>query len=251
MDLGLNGKTALITGGASGIGHATAKVLMAEGASVILVDPEGPAVSDAAGELGDGAHALQTDLTDPKQMHGLRESVRERFEMPDILVCAAGVTGTRSHPLKLGDADWQERWDRDFLSVVRTIRLFVPTMEERGWGRAVVIASEKAVQPYADEALCNVAKAALLEFSRGLARSCAPNGVLINAVSPAIIENDVNREEATGRFTDEAQPDLELARRGNPEKVAAAVAFLCSEKASFVAGANSRIDGGAAASMAL
>lgn len=265
MDFGLNGKTALITGGASGIGRETAKALLAEGASVILVDLKGDEVSEAASELGADAHALQADLTDRNQVQGLRESVRERFAMPDILVCAAGVTGAKGHPLKLSDADWQEAWETDFMSVVRTLRLFVPTMEERGWGRAVVIASENAVQPYSDEAVYNVAKAALLNFAKGLSRVCAPNGVLINTVSPAFIEtpmtdsmmdklaekDGVSREEAVERFLDEERPYLELKRRGRPEEVAAAIAFLCSEKASFVVGANYRVDGGSVATMAV
>lgn len=265
MDFGLDGKTALITGGASGIGRETAKALLAEGAAVILVDLKGDEVAEAASQLGDRANALQADLTDPKQVQGLQESVRQRFHMPDILVCAAGVTGAKGHPLELKDADWQEAWEIDFMSVVRTMRLFVPTMEERGWGRAVVITSENAVQPYADEAVYNVAKAALLNFAKGLSRVCAPNGVLINAVSPAFIETpmtdgmmdkradkeNASREEAVESFLEEERPYLELKRRGKPEEVAAAIAFLCSEQASFVVGANYRVDGGSVATMAV
>ncbi|WP_299046384.1 SDR family oxidoreductase [uncultured Tateyamaria sp.] len=265
MDYGLNGKTALITGGASGIGRATAQALIEEGAHVILVDLKGDAVSDAAAKLGDAASALQADLTDARQVEGLAASVEERFNMPDILVCAAGVTGAKGHPLEMKDSDWHHAWDTDFMSVVRTMRAFVPPMERKGWGRAVIVSSENAVQPYADEAVYNVAKAGLLNFAKGLSRVTARNGVLVNTVSPAFIEtpmtdgmmdkraeqDGVSRDEAVRSFLDEERPYLELKRRGKPEEVAAAIAFLCSDKASFVVGANYRVDGGSVATMAI
>lgn len=263
MNFGLEGKTALITGGASGIGRATARVLLEEGANVILVDLKGDEVAEAASELGEGASALQADLTQPAQIRGLADSVAERFTMPDVLVCTAGVTGAKGHPLEMKDSDWQEAWETDFMSVVRTMRLFVPEMERRGWGRVVVVTSENAVQPYADEAVYNVAKAGLLNFAKGLSRVTAANGVLVNTVAPAFIEtpmtdgmmdqraekHGVSREEAVKSFLDEERPYLELKRRGKPEEVAAAIAFLCSEQASFVVGANYRVDGGSVATM--
>jgi NAD(P)-dependent dehydrogenase (short-subunit alcohol dehydrogenase family) len=265
MDFGLNGKTALITGGASGIGRATAEALIAEGATVILVDLKGDAVAKAAEDLGASAHALQADLTDPRQIEGLAQTVEERFTMPDILVCAAGVTGAKGHPLEMTDADWREAWETDFMSVVRAMRHFVPPMEKRGWGRVVAITSENASQPYSDESVYNVAKAGILNFVKGLSRVTAPNGVLVNTVSPAFIEtpmtdgmmdkradaDGVSRDEAVESFLDEERPYLDLKRRGKPEEVAAAIVFLCSEQASFVVGANYRVDGGSVAAIAV
>ncbi|ABV95631.1 short-chain dehydrogenase/reductase SDR (plasmid) [Dinoroseobacter shibae DFL 12 = DSM 16493] len=265
MEFGLKGKTALITGGASGIGRETAKFLRDEGANVILVDLKGDKVAEAAEALGDRAHALQADLSDTEQANGLVQTVEERFEMPDIVVCAAGVTGAKGHPLEMTDADWHEAWNTDFMSVVRTLRGFVPRMEKRGWGRVVMVASENAVQPYADEAVYNVAKAGLLNFAKALSRVTAPNGVLVNTVSPAFIETPMtdgmmdqraeqmgtSRDEAVKTFLDEERPYLELKRRGKPEEVAATIAFLCSQQASFVVGANYRVDGGSVATMAV
>lgn len=263
MDYGLDGKYALITGGASGIGRATAEALLAEGATVILVDLKGDEVSEAASGLGERTHALQADLRDPRQIEGLAQTVEERFAMPDILVCAAGVTGAKGHPLEMTDADWQEAWETDFMSVVRVMRHFVPPMEKKGWGRVVAVTSENASQPYSDESVYNVAKAGILNFAKGLSRVTAKNGVLVNTVSPAFIETPmtdgmmdkrademgVSRDEAVESFLDEERPYLELKRRGRPEEVAAAIAFLCSERASFVVGANYRVDGGSVATM--
>ncbi|MGR3363872.1 MAG: SDR family NAD(P)-dependent oxidoreductase [Maritimibacter harenae] len=264
MDYGLKNKTALVTGGASGIGKATAGMLLDEGAQVILVDLKGDEVSRAADELGRGAKALQADLRDPEQVKGLLATTEERFTMPDIVVCAAGVTGAKGHPLEMSEADWQEAWQTDFMSVVRTLRAFVPPMEKRGWGRVVILCSENAVQPYSDEVVYNVAKAGLLNFAKGLSGEAAKNGVLVNCVSPAFIETpmtdgmmdqkakaeDTSREDAVRDFLETERPFIALERRGKAEEVAATIAFLCSEQASFVVGANYRVDGGSVASIA-
>ncbi|SFQ97043.1 SDR family NAD(P)-dependent oxidoreductase [Poseidonocella sedimentorum] len=265
MDYGLEGKTALITGGASGIGKATAQALLDEGAQVILVDVQGDAVARAARDLGRGARALQADLRDPAQIKGLAATTEERFTLPDILVCAAGVTGAKGHPLELSDADWHEAWETDFMSVVRTVRAFEPQMEKRGWGRVVILCSENAVQPYADEAVYNVAKAGLLTFAKGLSGLAARRGVLVNCVSPAFIETPMtdgmmdkkakaegtDRGGAIAEFLKTERPWLALDRRGTAQEAAAAIAFLCSEQASFVVGANYRVDGGSVAAIAL
>lgn len=258
MDFGLEGKTALVTGGASGIGRATAAQLIEEGARVILVDVQGDRVAEAAQALGAQANALQADLSQRDQVRGLAETVRERFTLPDIVVCAAGVTGAKGHPLDMSDADWNDAWENDFMSVVRTLRAFEPEMEQRGWGRVVIVTSENAVQPYAGEVVYNVAKAGLLNFAKGLSRVAARRGVLVNTVSPAFIETPMtdgmmdrrarargsDRDEAVESFLDEERPHIELKRRGRLEEVAAAIVFLCSEKASFVVGSNYRVDGG-------
>ena len=265
MDLGITNKTALITGGDSGIGKATAKNLLDEGATVIITDIEEKELKQTAEKLGKNCLYCVADLTDNNDIKQLAEFCKDKVGMPDILVNCAGITGAKGDPLKLSDDDWTECWDVDFFSVVKLARAFLPAMADKGWGRFVATTSENAVQPYWEEAVYNTAKAGILNFTKGLSRKYAEHGVLVNAVSPAFIETPmtdgmmekrakklgVSKEDAIESFLKEERPYLALKRRGQPEEVAAVIAFLCSDLASFVNGSNYRVDGGAVATMGI
>jgi NAD(P)-dependent dehydrogenase (short-subunit alcohol dehydrogenase family) len=260
MDLGIKGRTALITGGGGTIGRAVAKILLEEGCHVVLTDVDESAVRDSAKELGGDVTGIAADLSSEK---GAEEFASKVEQSPDILVHAAGVTGAKGDPLDMTDDDFMEALQIDFLSGVRMARHFVPAMADRGWGRVVYVTSENVSQSYPDEVVYNAAKSALLSFAKGLSMPYAKKGVLVNAVAPAFIETnmtdgmmdkradkkDMSTEEAVETFLEEERPYLVLGRRGKPEEVAAAIAFLCSERASFVVGSNYRVDGGAVASL--
>ena len=175
-------------------------------------------------------------------------------------------TGAKGDPLAdISEDDWMHAWQTDMMSGVRIAKAFIPPMRERGWGRVVYVTSENVAQPYSDEVVYNAAKAAVLTFVKGMAQAYAPDGVLVNSVAPAFIATDmtdgmmekraeemgVSMEEAIESFLEEERPHLVLKRRGKPEEVAAVIAFLCSEKASFVVGSNYRVDGGSVLSIDL
>lgn len=266
MDLGIEGKLALVTGAAGGIGRETAITLGRDGARLLLTDTDVDELATAAAEIEretrTGVWRITADLTGPSDVSSVAAKGREHGGV-DICVHAAGVTGAKGDPLELTDADYTEAWEIDFMSAVRVARAVMPHMVERRWGRIVCIASENAVQSYDDEMPYNVAKAALLNFVRGTAQVYAPKGVLINVVSPAFVESPmtdqmmeqraeelgVSFDEAIDSFLDEERPHLVIGRRGKPEEVAAVIAFLCSERASFVVGSNYRVDGGAVLAM--
>lgn len=265
MDLGLNGKVAVITGGDSGIGKATAELLVREGAKVAVIDktlePLKPAVKEI-GQFGE-AFAIQADLTKPEAIEAAKRQILERFGTAHILVHAAGITGATGDFLELSDDQWYDAIDVDLMAAVRMCRALIPEMQKAGWGRIVLISSEDAVQPYPEEMPYCACKAAILNFAKNLSKAYAKDGILTNTVSPAFIatpmtdammEKRANQmgssvEQAIESFLNQNRPHLELHRRGQAEEVAAVIAFLCSEQSSFVLGANWRVDGGSVATL--
>jgi len=263
MDLGLKDRVALITGAAGGIGLATARLLAEEGVKLVLTDREQDALLQAAAGLAGEPLLIAADMTRQAEVDDLIRQAEARFGQVDIVVHTAGVTGAKGDPLELSDADYQEAWDTDFFSAVRIARATVPAMRKRGWGRLVCITSENAVQPYWEEAVYNVAKAALAAFIKNLSYKEAAHGVLCNTVSPAFIETGmtdgmmekraeergVSFEEAVQSFLKEERPGIVQQRRGKPHEVAAAIALLVSARASFINGSNLRVDGGSVQSV--
>jgi NAD(P)-dependent dehydrogenase (short-subunit alcohol dehydrogenase family) len=266
MDLGLTGRTALVTGGDSGIGWHTAQLLLQEGATVVITDRDEEKLTEAADRLEASTgrlHAFAADITSLASLAALHDSVQAAVGDIDILVQSAGITGAQGMFHEIDDDGWTQTIETDLLGPVRVVRQFLPSLRKGGWGRIVFIASEDAVQPYDDELPYCAAKAGILALSKGLSRSYASEGLLVNAVSPAFIrtpmtdammrkradERGTSTEEAIASFLDEERPYLELDRRGEPEEVAAVIAFPCSDRASFVNGSNYRVDAGSVATI--
>ncbi len=264
MDLGLTDRVALVTGGDSGIGLATARLLLAEGARVVLTDRVPDALDAAVADLGAGTDRLLpvvADLTDPDAVDALVARARETFGAPEILVHAAGVTGPQGPFHEIDDAGWLRTLDVDLLAAVRVVRAVLGGMREAGRGRIVLLASEDGLQPYVDELPYCAAKAAVLSLAKGLSKAYGADGVLVNAVSPAFVatpmtdammdrraeERGTDRDEAIASFLAEERPGIVLGRRGEVDEVASVIALLVSERASFVTGSNYRVDGGSVA----
>ncbi|MDZ5601842.1 SDR family oxidoreductase [Pseudomonas sp. RP23018S] len=258
MDLGLKNRVALISGAAGGIGLATARLLAEEGVRLVLTDLDQNALNGAAKGLAGEPLLIAADMTQQAEVDQLVQQAETRFGQVDIVIHTAGVTGAKGDPLALADEDYEQAWSTDFFSAVRIARATVPAMRKRGWGRLVCITSENAVQPYWEEAVYNVAKAALGAFIKNLSYKEAAYGVLCNTVAPAFIETGmtdgmmkkraeeegVSFEDAVKSFLKEERPGIVQQRRGQPEEVAAAIALLVSERASFINGSNLRVDGG-------
>lgn len=264
MDLGIKDRVAVITGGDSGMGLATAKLLAREGVRIILSDQTDKELKEAAEEVRkvaaskDHVVAITCDVTKVDQVNNMAKRVKKEFGGADILCNFAGVRGAAGDFLELSDDDWWETLNTDLMGNVRMCRAFLPHMIEKGWGRVVLIASENALQPYEDESPYNAAKAGVVNLMKCLSRAYSTEGLTINAVSPAYVktpmteammkqladERGTSKEEAVDWFLDNERPHIAVDRRGRPEEVAAVVAFLCSEQASYVNGSNYRADGG-------
>lgn len=242
MDLGLNGKACIVTGATSGIGAAVAGQLRSEGAQVLGV----------ARSSGD----FQADVTDPAAPGRIVQACVDAFGAVDVLVNNAGSMPVT--PLdELSDADWQSQWELNVMASLRLMRAAAPLMAERGWGRIVNVASSAGKRPSSRNAAYSVTKAAQLSLSRVFADEYAPRGVLVNAVAPGPtaselwagdggIASQIAERSGTTREQEleSAGSKIPLGRMADPEEVAAVIVFLCSDRASDVAGASWSVDGG-------
>ena len=261
MDYGIKGRTALVTGADSGMGKAAAQMLLQEGCRVAISDRPGGDLAESAQDLEQYGQviAVECDVTDSKDVVKMYAEVRERLGAPDILVHCAGVTGATGDFLEVDDDGWRETLDINLMGAVRMCREVIPAMREGKWGRIVLTSSEDAVQPYVDELPYCASKAGIASLTKGLSKAYGCDNVLVNVVSPAFIatpmtdkmmekradDKGVGFDEAIETFLKEERPGMTLGRRGTAEEVAAAMLFLCSEGASFINGANIRVDSGA------
>ncbi|MEH6408010.1 MAG: SDR family oxidoreductase [Leeuwenhoekiella sp.] len=267
MNLNIGERTAVITGGDSGIGLETAKLLIQEGVKIILTDIDLDSLEEAKKKLLETkssakVYIKEADLGDNQDVIKLAKFVEKEHGGTDILVNCAGARGAAGDFLELSDKDWYDTIDIDLMGAVRICRAFIPQMREKGWGRVVLIASENAFQPYEDESPYNACKAGIINLSKCLSRIYGKEGILVNTVSPAYIETpmtdammetlskekNLSIAKTVEWFLANKRPHIEVQRRGRPEEVAAVIAFLCSEKASFVNGSNYRVDAGSVAS---
>jgi 3-oxoacyl-[acyl-carrier protein] reductase len=264
MDLGLAGRACAVTGASRGIGRETARVLCAEGAAVLLVARGAERLAEAAEECrvagaptGGRAEHLALDVTAADAGERIVSVCEERFGMLDALVNNAGTARWRDLD-QVPDADWYEAWELNVMAPLRAMRAAVPAMVERGWGRIVNVSSSAGKRPSARMPEYSVAKAAELSLSRLFADRYAAQGVLVNAVCPGPTRSelwmgeggllDQSQELAGIETRDEALRAAggkrPIGRLGEVEEVATVIVFLCSERASYAAGAAWSVDGG-------
>ena len=264
MDLGLSGRACLVTGASSGIGKRTAQLLCAEGAGVLLVARDEARLAQAAEEAGAAgkqaggcAAQLALDVTAEDAGERMVAAATERFGALEVLVNNAGAASWRDLD-EVSDSDWRAQYELSVMAPLRAMRAAAPAMAERGWGRVVNVCSSAAKRPSAAMPEYSVAKAAELSLSRLFAERYANRGVLINAICPGPVASEMwmepeglldqsqamsgaaSREEAL----EAAGSKRPIGRLAEVGEIAAAIVFLCSERASYVSGAAWSVDGG-------
>ena len=241
MELGIEGRTAVVTGATRGIGAAVAAQLEAEGVRVVRV-----------------ARSEGIDVTAPDAAERIAERAGGHV---DILVNNAGTSFARSLD-ELTDEDWAGQWELHVMASMRLMRAFAPAMAERGWGRIVNVSSSAGKRPSLTNAAYSVTKAAQLSLSRVFADTWADKGVLVNAVAPGAVASSLwvgeggladQTAAAKGMTKEEAleaqAAKIPLGRLATEEEIANVVVFLCSERASMVTGAAWAVDGGTVATI--
>ena len=240
----LQGRAALVTGGARGIGLAITERLIAEGANVLIADLDGAAMKEVTNRL-DNVAALVADVTRADHVDRVIKTPIERWGRLDIVVNNAGITG-RSFPIQdLTDEDWNKVIAADLTSVFLVCRAAIRHMVTAGGGRIVNIASIAGKEGNPTLVPYSAAKAGVIGLTKALAKEVATRNIFVNAVAPAVIETDLLKQMEPSTV-DLLVSKIPMGRVGRPEEVAALVAWLASDECSFSTGAVYDLSGGRA-----
>lgn len=255
MDMGLAGKVALVTGGSRGIGKAIAVAFAQEGTRLSICGRTPADLTRAAEAItakGMEVLTVEADLTHAAEADKVFQTTLDRFGQIDVLVNNVG--GSRGDPTwAASDADWEDVLELNFLSAVRLTRLVIPQMKHQGEGRIIHISSIYG-REWGGATTYNASKAALISFSKALARQLAKDNILVNTVAPGSIlfpggaweRRQQQNPEQIARFL---ETDFPFGRFGEPEAVAPLVVFLASKQAALITGACINIDGGQSRSL--
>jgi 3-oxoacyl-[acyl-carrier protein] reductase len=241
MDLGLQGRTAIVGGASAGIGLAIAESLSAEGANVAMFARRREELEREAERLG--ALPIRGDMRNPKDLERLVETTLEAFGGIDILVNNGGGP-PRTAATTITDEDLESAVELLLLSAVRLTNLCLPHLRKSGRGRIVNITSSSVKEPIDNLALSNSIRPGVVGWAKTLAREIGPDGVTVNSIAPGRIETARLAEAFANRSPEEDLATIPLRRFGQPIEVGDVVCFLASDRASYVTGAVVAVDGG-------
>ena len=243
MDLGISGRVALVTGGARSLGKADALLLAAEGCKVAIVDLNAEGAEEAAKEIGGQggtARGYECDIRDTARVQDVVARIERDLGAVDICVNNAGMIYTVGQLKDLRDEDWELNLEVNLTGTMKVTRAVFPSMRERRWGRIVCMASIAGLMGGFGQTAYSTTKIGVVGFAKSVALEGARYGVTCNAVAPGIIAPNAQLSPLYERMAKR----VAMQKEGEPEDVAAAVAFLCSERARYITGAVLTVTGG-------
>lgn len=245
--LRLSGKVAVVTGGANGIGEASVRRLVADGARVVIVDLDIDSAEALSKELGQQTRSIQVDVGDFVQVEQVVTYTIETFERIDILFNNAGLGVSGTTP-EISPDDWQRVMDISLNSVFYSCRVAIPHMAAGGGGCVINTSSISGVRGDYALAAYNAAKAGLINYTRALALDHAQDSIRVNAICPGYIETQMSVPFSQHpAIRDAFQYAIPMGRAGNPEEISGVVSFLASDDASYITGQAIAVDGGLSA----
>jgi 3-oxoacyl-[acyl-carrier protein] reductase len=244
MDLGLEGRVALVTGGSKGIGLGIATALATEGARVAVASRTREAVEAAAEQIGGEGFVYDSDDLDA--IPGLLDGVESALGPIDIYIANTGGPPPNPDPLGFTREQWEAAHRTLVLSPMTILQRLLPQMAERGWGRVVAVQSSAVLEPVPNLQLSNAHRPGVVASFKILAKQYAGDGITVNTVHPGRIATDRMIDTAGSREAAEAQAreTIPAGRLGEPADMGAAAAFLCSEQAGYITGVSLLVDGG-------
>ena len=243
--LDLKGRTAVVTGGAAGIGFAIATRLARSGARVSVWDRDEKALAYSAASIGIGSHTASLDISDEAQVQGATEETLRNLGRIDILVCSAGITGPNMSTWDYPVADWKQVLDINLTGVFLCNKHVVAAMRDKDYGRIVNIASVAGKEGNPNASAYSASKAGVISLTKSLGKELAKTGIRVNCVTPAAVKTGMF-EQMTQAHIDFMLSKIPMGRFGTVDEIAALVGWLCSEECSFSTGAVFDLSGGRA-----
>ena len=243
----LDGKTAVVTGGASGFGAGIVEKFLQEGARVLIADINGEAAKEMAGQSGPNAVARTVDVADGASVRAMADAALSAFDHVDILVNNAGITHLPTPLEDVSEDDFDRVYNVNMKSVYLTARALVPHMKERGAGAILNVASTAGLSPRPNLNWYNASKGWMITATKTMAVELAPAGVRVNAICPVAGETPLLKSfmgEDTPEVRAKFLSTIPIGRFSTPQDMGNAACFLCSDEAGMITGTAMEVDGG-------
>ncbi|MBB5753289.1 SDR family NAD(P)-dependent oxidoreductase [Prosthecomicrobium pneumaticum] len=239
------GRGAVVTGGASGIGLTTAARIVAEGGSVCIWDVDAGRIEAVKAELGERAHGIAVNVTDPAAVEAAAATAEGHLGKIDVLVCSAGVAGQNALVVDYPVEEWKRVFDINVNGLFYCNRYIAPLMKKNGYGRIVNVASIAGKEGNPTASAYSASKAAVIGLTKSLGKELARDGVTVNAITPATVDTPILQQVSQAHI-DYMLSKIPMGRFGTTTEMASIITWLASEECSFTTGAVFDVSGGRA-----